>query len=73
MLRPKTKTASRNKVQRSPSSLCVWRLSLQREEVDLSALTRELVSRMSEELVRVGSEVRLALDGAVTGQEVGRV
>jgi signal transduction histidine kinase len=44
------------------------RLSLQREEVDLSALTRELVSRMSEELVRVGSEVRLALDGVVTGQ-----
>ena len=43
------------------------RLSLQCEEVDLSGLTRELVARMSEELARVGSEVRLSLDGAVTG------
>jgi signal transduction histidine kinase len=43
------------------------RLSLQCEEVDLSGLTRELVARMSEELARVGSEVHLSLDGAVTG------
>ncbi|MFP2911731.1 ATP-binding protein, partial [Pyxidicoccus sp. 3LFB2] len=50
------------------SRISSGRLSLQREEVDLSALTRELVSRMSEELARAGSEVQLALEGAVTGQ-----
>jgi signal transduction histidine kinase len=49
------------------SRISSGRLSLQREEVDLSALTRELVARMSEELARAGSDVRLVMDGAVTG------
>ncbi|MCP3137231.1 sensor histidine kinase [Pyxidicoccus xibeiensis] len=49
------------------SRISAGRLSLQCEEVDLSALARELVSRMSEELVRAGSEVRMSLDGPVTG------
>ncbi|WP_240360687.1 GAF domain-containing protein [Pyxidicoccus caerfyrddinensis] len=50
------------------SRISSGRLNLQREEVDLAALTRELVARMSEELARAGSEVRLSLDAAVTGK-----
>ncbi|MFP2932954.1 ATP-binding protein, partial [Pyxidicoccus sp. 3LG] len=49
------------------SRISAGRLSLNREEVDLAALARELVARMSEELVRAGSEVRMALDRPVTG------
>ncbi|NMO14010.1 GAF domain-containing protein [Pyxidicoccus fallax] len=50
------------------SRISAGRLSLQREEVDLAALTRELVARMSEELVRAGSEVRLVADTPVMGR-----
>jgi signal transduction histidine kinase len=50
------------------SRISSGRLSLQREEVDLAALTRELVSRMSEELAGAGSEVRLVADGQVMGR-----
>ncbi|TQF10277.1 GAF domain-containing protein [Myxococcus llanfairpwllgwyngyllgogerychwyrndrobwllllantysiliogogogochensis] len=50
------------------SRISAGRLSLNLEEVDLAALTRELVSRMSEELVRAGSEVRMLADDAVVGQ-----
>ncbi|WP_342377554.1 GAF domain-containing protein [Myxococcus stipitatus] len=49
------------------SRISAGRLSLNREDVDLAALTRELVSRMSEELVRAGSEVRLLADAEVVG------
>ncbi|ATB51454.1 GAF domain-containing protein [Corallococcus macrosporus] len=50
------------------SRLSSGRLGLKREEVDLAALTRELVGRMSEELALAGSEVRLVLDEPVSGQ-----
>jgi signal transduction histidine kinase len=50
------------------SRISSGRLSLQREEVDLAALTREVTARMSEELARAGNEVRLFSDGPVTGQ-----
>jgi signal transduction histidine kinase len=50
------------------SRISAGRLSLQREEVDLAALAREMVARMSEELARAGSEVRLVADAAVVGQ-----
>ncbi|MCY1018381.1 GAF domain-containing protein [Pyxidicoccus sp. MSG2] len=50
------------------SRISSGRLNLQLEEVDLAALTRELVARMSEELARAGSEVRLSVDTAVTGR-----
>ncbi|WP_426756002.1 GAF domain-containing protein [Myxococcus sp. Y35] len=50
------------------SRLSAGRLGLTREEVDLAALTRELVHRMSEELALAGNEVRLALDRPVVGQ-----
>jgi signal transduction histidine kinase len=43
-------------------------MSLKREEVDLAALTRELVARMSEELAKAGSDVRLVADGPVPGR-----
>ncbi|GHH01301.1 GAF domain-containing protein [Comamonas sp. JC664] len=49
------------------SRLSSGRLGLKREEVDLSALTRELVHRMSEELALAGNEVRLALEQPVLG------
>ncbi|WP_141333028.1 HAMP domain-containing sensor histidine kinase, partial [Myxococcus sp. AB025B] len=49
------------------SRISAGRLSLNREELDLAALTRELVSRMSEELARAGSEVRLVADVEVLG------
>jgi signal transduction histidine kinase len=44
------------------------RLSLQREEVDLAALTRDTVGRMSEALARAGSEVKLSAEAAVPGR-----
>ncbi|WP_267145501.1 sensor histidine kinase [Myxococcus dinghuensis] len=50
------------------SRISAGRLKLHREEVDLAALTRELVSRMSEELARAGSEVRMVADVVVVGQ-----
>ncbi|MFY2560438.1 GAF domain-containing protein [Corallococcus terminator] len=50
------------------SRISAGRLTLNREELDLAALTRELVSRMSEELVRAGSEVLLLADEEVVGQ-----
>ncbi|MBZ4419173.1 GAF domain-containing protein [Myxococcus sp. RHSTA-1-4] len=50
------------------SRISAGRLSLQREEVDLAALTREVTARMSEELARAGSEVRLETDARVMGQ-----
>ncbi|WP_237079027.1 GAF domain-containing protein [Myxococcus xanthus] len=50
------------------SRLSSGRLGLKREEVDLAALTRELVGRMSEELALAGNEVRLLLDRPVSGQ-----
>ncbi|MFP2963420.1 GAF domain-containing protein [Myxococcus sp. 1LA] len=50
------------------SRLSSGRLGLRREEVDLAALTRELVGRMSEELALAGNEVRLVLDKPVSGQ-----
>lgn len=50
------------------SRISAGRLSLNREDVDLASLTRELVSRMSEELVRAGSEVRLVADAEVVGR-----
>jgi len=49
------------------SRLSSGRLGLKREEVDLAALTRELVGRMSEELALAGNEVRLLLDRPVSG------
>jgi len=50
------------------SRLSSGRLGLKREEVDLAALTRELVQRMSEELALAGNEVRLVLERPVVGQ-----
>ncbi len=50
------------------SRLSSGRLGLKLEEVDLSALTRELVHRMSEELALAGNEVRLALEQPVLGE-----
>ncbi|MFL5359002.1 GAF domain-containing sensor histidine kinase [Archangium sp.] len=44
------------------------RLQLQREEMDLAALTRDAVGRMSEALARAGSEVKLVADAAVVGR-----
>ncbi|HYO74212.1 MAG TPA: GAF domain-containing sensor histidine kinase, partial [Archangium sp.] len=44
------------------------RLQLAREEVDLAALTRDTVGRMSEALARTGSEVKLVADAAVPGR-----
>ncbi|MCE9668331.1 GAF domain-containing protein [Myxococcus stipitatus] len=49
------------------SRISAGRLMLNREELDLAALTRELVSRMSEELARAGSDVRLMADAVVVG------
>ncbi|HEX8441186.1 GAF domain-containing protein [Archangium sp.] len=43
------------------------RMKLEREEVDLAALTRDAVGRMSEALARVGSEVQLVADAQVLG------
>jgi signal transduction histidine kinase len=43
------------------------RMALKREEVDLAALTRELVARMSEELARAGCDVTLVAEGPVPG------
>jgi signal transduction histidine kinase len=42
-------------------------LRLQRGEVDLAALARESVSRMSEEFARVGCEVRVEAEQSVVG------
>ncbi|AKQ70215.1 Sensory box histidine kinase [Myxococcus hansupus] len=50
------------------SRLSAGRLGLKREEMDLSALTRELVHRMSEELALAGNDVRLALEQPVLGE-----
>ena len=50
------------------SRLSSGRLGLKREEMDLSALTRELVHRMSEELALAGNDVRLALEQPVLGE-----
>ncbi|HZI15658.1 MAG TPA: GAF domain-containing protein [Myxococcus sp.] len=44
------------------------RMSLKREDVDLAALARELVGRMSEELARAGCEVTLVADAPVSGR-----
>jgi signal transduction histidine kinase len=44
------------------------RMKLEREEVDLAALTRDAVGRMSEALARVGSEVKLVADAQVVGR-----
>ncbi|HYO52417.1 GAF domain-containing sensor histidine kinase [Archangium sp.] len=44
------------------------RLKLEREEVDLAALARDTVGRMSEALARAGSEVKLVADAAVPGR-----
>ncbi|KFA93003.1 GAF domain-containing sensor histidine kinase [Archangium violaceum] len=44
------------------------RLKLEREEVDLAALTRDTVGRMSEALARTGSEVKLVADASVPGR-----
>ncbi|WNG41289.1 GAF domain-containing protein [Archangium violaceum] len=44
------------------------RLTLQREEMDLAALTRDTVGRMSEALARAGSEVKLVADASVMGR-----
>jgi signal transduction histidine kinase len=44
------------------------RLKLEREEMDLAALTRDAVGRMSEALARAGSEVKLVADAAVVGR-----
>ncbi|HZH15718.1 MAG TPA: GAF domain-containing protein [Archangium sp.] len=44
------------------------RLKLEREEVDLAALTRDTVGRMSEALARTGSEVKLLAETAVPGK-----
>jgi signal transduction histidine kinase len=44
------------------------RMKLEREELDLAALTRDLVGRMSEALARAGSEVKLVADAQVLGR-----
>jgi signal transduction histidine kinase len=44
------------------------RMKLEREEVDLTVLTRDAVGRMSEALARVGSEVKLVADAQVVGK-----
>jgi signal transduction histidine kinase len=44
------------------------RLELKREELDLTALTREVMGRMSEAFLRSGSEVRLVAEAAVVGR-----
>ena len=44
------------------------RMKLEREEMDLAALTRDLVGRMSEALARAGSEVKLVADAQVMGR-----
>ncbi len=49
------------------SRIRAGQLKLKREEVDLAALTREGVARMSEELARSGCEVRLLADVAAAG------
>ncbi|RJS21134.1 histidine kinase [Corallococcus sp. H22C18031201] len=49
------------------SRISAGRLWLRREEVDLAAVTRDTVSRMSEELVRAGCELRLEADTPAPG------
>jgi signal transduction histidine kinase len=49
------------------SRIRAGQLKLKREEVDLAALTREGVARMSEELARAGCEVRLLADAVTAG------
>jgi signal transduction histidine kinase len=44
------------------------RLKLERQELDLAALTRDTVGRLSEALARAGSEVKLVADAAVPGR-----
>ncbi|WP_211194294.1 PAS domain-containing sensor histidine kinase [Pyxidicoccus fallax] len=49
------------------SRITAGRLRLEREELDLAALTREMVPRFSEELARAGCELRLDAPGPATG------
>ncbi|WP_164020902.1 PAS domain-containing sensor histidine kinase [Pyxidicoccus trucidator] len=49
------------------SRITAGRLRLEREDLDLAALAREMVPRFSEDLARAGCELRLDAPGPVTG------
>ncbi|WP_426753969.1 ATP-binding protein [Myxococcus sp. Y35] len=49
------------------SRITAGRLVLEREELDLAALTREVVPRFSEDLARAGCELRLDAQGPAMG------
>ncbi|MBZ4416866.1 PAS domain-containing sensor histidine kinase [Myxococcus sp. RHST-1-4] len=49
------------------SRITAGRLRLEREELDLAALAREMVPRFSEDLSRAGCELRLDAPGPATG------
>jgi PAS domain S-box-containing protein len=49
------------------SRITAGRLRLEREELDLAALTREMVPRFSEDLARAGCELRLDAPGPARG------
>nr|WP_269149129.1 ATP-binding protein [Corallococcus macrosporus] len=49
------------------SRITAGRLRLEREDLDLAALTREVVPRFSEDLARAGCELRLDARGPATG------